>query len=173
MVVCVLVVFLGATEVRAVVSNEELLSYLDSGVLSLARDYFGDRGECDLQILECLKFLYLMSSDTSLIQGFLPVSQEVDDVWHYFIIQTREYESFCKRLPGSFFIHHKSIHFSIYAQTRDRSSIIRDFIKWIRPYSRLFGGFNEKTANYWIAPKFVCKALNVTPQQLATRLGIR
>ena len=154
------------------VSDELLFSYLDPEVLSLTRDYFKEREDCDLQIIECLKFLYLMSSNTDLLHGFLPVTQEVDEIWHYLIIQTREYESFCKRLPGGFFIHHKSIHFNVYARTKDRETIVRDFIKWVSPYTRTFGGFDDQMATYWIAPKFICKSLKISPRQLGQRLGV-
>jgi hypothetical protein len=36
----------------------------------------------------------------------LPVpSQEVDDVWHAFLLFTREYDAFCRKTVG-FFVHH-------------------------------------------------------------------
>ena len=44
------------------ISNDFLFSCLDPEVLSLTRGYFKEREDCDLQIVECLKFLYLMSS---------------------------------------------------------------------------------------------------------------
>jgi len=150
----------------SLISDQKLLSYLDPEVLSLTRKHFTDRSECEIQILECLKFLYLMSSQPTLIHGFLPVNQEIDDIWHYFIIQTREYDLFCKKLPGGFFFNHKSIHFNVYTKTRVRESIVRDFIKWIKPYRNCFDDFKEETVPYWIAPKFICKSLEITTEEL-------
>lgn len=165
------VVLEGVIKMSSLVSDQHLLSYVDDEVLSLTREHFKERSDCEAQIIECLKFLYLMSSQTYLIQGFLPVTQDIDDIWHYFIIQTREYELFCKRLPGGFFIHHKSIHFNVYAKTKSREAIVRDFIKWVKPYKNYFSDFSQTMVAYWIAPKYICKTLNITPEELCLKFS--
>ncbi len=43
--------------------------------------------EVDLRIEETLKFLNL----AVYCEGAIPVSKEIDDVWHYWVLETAEY----------------------------------------------------------------------------------
>ncbi len=55
------------------------------------------------QVTECLRYLYLVSRHHDQLGGlFLPVEQDIDEIWHYLILQTREYRALCEeRLPGA------------------------------------------------------------------------
>src|SRR5262249_26775048 len=66
--------------------------------------------ELHARIEETLRFLYLSSECV----GDIPVTREIDDIWHLLILQTAEYETLCSRLPGGKFIHHSSNHFLAY-----------------------------------------------------------
>ena len=60
--------------------------------------------EVDLRVEEVLKFLNLAVYSP----GAIPVSKEIDDVWHYWVLETAEYERLCSKLPGGRFLHHSS-----------------------------------------------------------------
>ncbi|CAM5626979.1 hypothetical protein SRIMM317S_04927 [Streptomyces rimosus subsp. rimosus] len=78
------------------------------------------------QVTECLRYLYLVSRHREQLSGlFLPVEQDIDEIWHYLILQTREYRQFCEeRLPGRFFIEHRSIGYEDYQQEPGREQAI-------------------------------------------------
>jgi hypothetical protein len=95
-----------------------------------------------LRIEEFIKFLIL---STKIGSGMLPVSQEIDDLWHVYIIETQEYASLCERIGA--FIHHTSLD-----KTADEldSSARRDF-HWlfIVGYVANFGPFSSDVLPLW------------------------
>ena len=56
------------------------------------------------RIAECLKGLIVLH----LIGGNIPFSDDIDAIWHYWILQTAEYAELCRKLPGGEFLHHSS-----------------------------------------------------------------
>lgn len=96
---------------------------------------------------ECLKFLYLRSISG---KGFIPLSGDVDEVWHEFILQTREYQTFCESLPGKDFIHHNSIRMAEHAEQVSKKETVRNLLEWIPSYVKHFGPFSETSAKYWM-----------------------
>jgi hypothetical protein len=57
-----------------------------------------------LRICEMIKYLILVQYSP----GRILFGKEIDDIWHYWILQTREYSQLCESLPGGFFRHHSS-----------------------------------------------------------------
>lgn len=57
--------------------------------------------EAERYFRECKKMLILMGS---MKDPFSP-SQPLDEIWHHFILHTREYEEYCKTYIGRF-LHH-------------------------------------------------------------------
>ena len=57
--------------------------------------------DIDLRVQELLKFLALAGRIEA---GPLPISPELDELWHLFILETQEYASICAKLGN--FIHH-------------------------------------------------------------------
>jgi hypothetical protein len=64
-----------------------------------------DRGltveETELRFRETLKFLVLCALNPD--AGYSP-SREIDDVWHEFILHTKQYAEFCELVGG--YLHH-------------------------------------------------------------------
>jgi hypothetical protein len=120
------------------------------------------------RLLECLKYLYLVSLYPQLMkEQFFPLTQEVDEIWHYLIIQTREYIDLCQRLPGTMFIHHKSLPFGDHIQTRlNRKGVIEELLLWIPLYHRHFGPFESETAEHWKIISFLHHKLKLTWKEL-------
>ena len=63
-----------------------------------------DANEMRVRLTELLKFLILSHE----FPGNILFGEELDDLWHLWIMQTREYEKLCRSLPGGRFIHHDS-----------------------------------------------------------------
>src|SRR5438874_9982655 len=53
---------------------------------------------------ELLKYLILVQ----FAPGRILFRKEIDDLWHYWILQTRQYALLCETLPGQSFRHHSS-----------------------------------------------------------------
>lgn len=56
------------------------------------------------QLAELLKFLVLVRD----FPGNIIFGKEIDEMWHLWIMQTREYEALCAALPGGEMRHHSS-----------------------------------------------------------------
>lgn len=89
------------------------------------------------RVRECLRYLYLVSRHPDRLGGlFLPVEQDVDEIWHYLILQTREYRDLCEqRLPGGHFIHHRSISYDAYQEAPGRETAAEEALRWIPLYT--------------------------------------
>ena len=53
---------------------------------------------------ELLKYLILVQFSP----GRILFGKDIDNLWHFCILHTREYAQLCKNLPGGFFRHHSS-----------------------------------------------------------------
>ncbi|MFI1190651.1 hypothetical protein [Streptomyces californicus] len=109
------------------------------------------------QVTECLRYLYLVSRHPERLGGlFLPVEQEIDEIWHYLILQTREYRALCEdRLPGRFFIHHRSIAYEDYQEGPGREQALEEALRWIPLYCQEFGPFDTGALPHWTMVRFL------------------
>jgi hypothetical protein len=115
---------------------------------------FPDRShvELEVQVTECLKYLALIS----LTRGRrIPVTPDVDDVWHQLIVQTRAYERLCAHLPGARFVHHESITPQEYSSRVGDEVFVREFVQWVPDYVQSFGEFTERAAARWTVVAFL------------------
>ncbi|WGS54557.1 hypothetical protein LFL96_26470 [Paraburkholderia sp. D15] len=125
--------------------------------------------DAERQLLECLRYLYLISRHRERLSGlFLPVEQQIDEVWHYLILQTREYRTLCEeRLPGGFFIEHRSCPYSDYRQTPSREELIEQALRWLPLYRESFGPFDEAALRHWTMPRFLRDELGFSLADIA------
>jgi hypothetical protein len=96
---------------------------------------------------EALKFLNMAHH----CYGDVPVSSEVDEVWHLWILETVEYDRLCSRLAGGVFLHHTS---SDYALFKDSDATSRDIdptsgIAILASYVMNYGPFAADRVRYW------------------------
>ncbi|GGZ34899.1 hypothetical protein GCM10010387_31170 [Streptomyces inusitatus] len=129
----------------------------------------GSHEEVDRQVTECLRYLYLISRHPTELGGlFLPVEQHIDEIWHYLILQTREYRELCEeRLPGGFFIQHRSIGYTAYQQEPGRERAIEEALRWIPLYCREFGPFDEGALPHWTIVRFLHERMHMSLDQIA------
>jgi len=113
-------------------------------------------GVAERQVVECVRYLYLLSKYGEQLGGsFLPVEQPIDDIWHYLILQTREYAQLCERLPGGFFIHHRSLPYEDYQRQTSREQLIEESLRWLPLYRLEFGPFDEEALPHWTMARFL------------------
>ncbi|MFE0022499.1 hypothetical protein [Amycolatopsis sp. NPDC059021] len=156
------------------VSAADLRSLLGEPLYAEVVDYFvaktGAPAEyVERQTLECLRYLYLVSAHEDELAGlFLPVEQEIDEIWHYLILQTREYREFCaERLPGGFFVEHRSISYSEYQDEPPREQAAAEALRWIPLYVKEFGPFDEGALPHWTIVRFLHEELDMSLDQIA------
>ncbi|MFJ6695365.1 hypothetical protein ACIQM4_04745 [Streptomyces sp. NPDC091272] len=126
------------------------------------------RAQVEHQVRECLRYLYLLSRHPDRLGGlFLPVEQEIDEIWHFLILQTREYRELCEtRLPGGHFIHHRSIAYTDY-QDGDRADTGRrvaaeEALRWIPLYTAAFGPFDADALPHWTIVRFLHREMGMS-----------
>ncbi|WP_399095135.1 hypothetical protein ACGH2B_26925 [Streptomyces sp. BBFR2] len=121
------------------------------------------------QVTECLRYLYLVSRHHDRLGGlFLPVEQEIDEIWHYLILQTREYRALCEeRLPGRFFIEHRSIAYEDYQREPGREQVLEEALRWIPLYCAAFGPFDEGALPHWTIVRFLHRRLEMSLAEIS------
>lgn len=137
-----------------ITGNDLRAAYLTSPMLYYFRKKLPDISEKELliRIEETLKFLTIAHFSSSAI----PVVREIDDVWHYWILQTQEYEDLCRALPSGEFIHHSSnAYLGFFDPTiGDRLDLHAD-VRMLAIYVTNFEPFSENRAKYWQVPAFL------------------
>src|ERR1700761_2626398 len=94
------------------IGNEQLReAFLPPAMLSYFEQKLPDvpPAEVLVRVEETLKFLNM----ATYLSGDIPVTREIDDVWHLWILETRAYFELCDALHGRTYIHHMS---NVYAR---------------------------------------------------------
>ncbi|WP_336323105.1 hypothetical protein [Streptomyces lavendofoliae] len=125
------------------------------------------------QVRECLRYLFLLSRHPDRLGGlFLPVEQDIDEIWHYLILQTREYRDLCElRLPGGHFIHHRSISYDAYQEAPGRETAVEEALRWIPLYTDAFGPFDADALPHWTIVRFLHDELGMSLEEIAALAG--
>lgn len=103
--------------------------------------------EVRVRVEECLKFLNM----ATFCRGNIPVTQEIDDVWHYWILETMDYQRLCQKLTGRTFIHH---HSNDYPQSQNKRSkslknSLEEEVAMLSAYVTNYGPFSSNRVKYW------------------------
>ena len=158
-----------------IISGEDLRAvYLPPPMLHYFRRKLSDLCEEELlaRVEEALKFLTIARFCTSAI----PVTKEIDDVWHYWILQTQQYEALCRALPGGEFIHHSSNAYLEYDDPEISANWnVRADVEMLAIYVANFGPLAASRVQYWRLAVFLLEAGLVArrPQPLAFRGRLR
>jgi hypothetical protein len=124
-------------------------AYLTAAMLHYFRKKLSKLTEVELRIRieETLKFLVISNH----CDGAIPVSRDIDEIWHYWILQTQEYEALCLSLPDGKFIHHTS---NDYIEYFDRDIGKHDNlpldVKMLATYVANYGPFEKSRVKYWL-----------------------
>lgn len=66
--------------------------------------------EVRVRVEEALKFLNM----AAYCHSSIPVSKDIDEIWHLWILETQEYRKLCRILQGGGFLHHRSNAYAEY-----------------------------------------------------------
>ena len=114
----------------------------------------------EIQAREVLKYLYLVSlAPRSGIRVL--VTQELDEIWHYLILETKAYAQLCKALPSGRFLNHSSNDYPGDQEPEDPEAILHFELLLYANYVRLFGEFTDDTVHYWPGLTHVMQAANL------------
>ncbi|TJZ58912.1 hypothetical protein FCH28_01785 [Streptomyces piniterrae] len=156
------------------ISAEDLRALLGDSLYSEVVAHFAEKTDAprefvERQVTECLRYLYLVSRHRDRLSGlFLPVEQDIDEIWHYLILQTREYRTLCEeRLPGKFFIEHRSIAYEDYQQEPGREQALEEALRWIPLYCQEFGPFDEGALAHWTIVRFLHAQMGLSLTDIA------
>lgn len=140
-----------------------IIDVSDSMIHKLTLGSNVDDQELFLQVNEFLKFIFLKSIYTLRQEEpvFIPVSREIDEIWHAFILQTKEYQELCDRLPGGVFIHHQSINLNYYIEVVGLRETIKRSLNFLVEYYRYFEAFKMPQLKYWTIPNYLVHQRNI------------
>ncbi len=133
-----------------------LLSYQNENVISrYERDYPDSRMKGEEAFRELMKYIWLSckhhadiqhSQDDHTLQFSCSVHSEmvdVDNMWHTFLLFTRDYQAFCREYLGNMFFHHEP------ATSKDESSKEQYKLELSRYLSYIYDHLGEETLLKW------------------------
>lgn len=126
--------------------------------------------ELNIRMAEMVKFLILASMDEG-SSTFIPCTNEIDDLWHACILETREYREMCDRLPGKRFVEHKHLPFEEFVEERSTEEMLRSDLEWAASYVANFGPFSAEALPLWIFPQLLMKRMDWSLSQLNAYLS--
>jgi hypothetical protein len=120
--------------------------------------------EIDARIEEAVKFLNM----AVYCEGNIPVSKEIDEIWHYWILETKEYAKLCAALQGRKFIHHSS---NVYAECNRVVSEALDNdlgqgVAMLANYVLNYGPFQPDRVKYWLLATHLVEDCGMTIDHL-------
>ncbi|GAA1129027.1 hypothetical protein [Arthrobacter flavus] len=101
----------------------------------------------------------------------LPITPDVDVVWHELILQTASYARLCANLPGQRFLHHESITPQEYNERVGDDQFVEEWVQWVPDYVQNFGPFTEESAACWNVVIFLREKMGMTLEQI-NELGL-
>ena len=126
----------------------------------------------ELKIVELLKYLVL----AHYIDGPIPFSKEMDELWHLWILQTQQYQELCLSLPGKKFIHHSSNDYGNQDPDIASSEAFSKQLSFLVSYRHNFGEFTSDIVQFWPYAKQIMMVekldINGFNQYLMTTDGI-
>jgi hypothetical protein len=120
--------------------------------------------EVGVRVEETLKFLNI----AAYCRGNIPVSQEIDDIWHLWILETREYQKLCASLQGGGFIHHSS---NVYADCEGTggglpANELDQDVAVLGNYVLNYGQFEADRVRYWLLAHHLVTACGWSVERL-------
>jgi len=103
--------------------------------------------EIRIRIEEALKFLNM----AVYCKGQIPVSKEIDEIWHYWILETKEYRKLCAVLQGGRFLHHSSNHYREFfdADNEPKEISLKRQVAMLATYVLNYGPFKKDRIKFW------------------------
>jgi hypothetical protein len=100
------------------------------------------------RVCELLKYLMLVQFSP----GRILFGKETDDLWHYWILQTKQYAELCQQLPGGVFRHHSSVDYGNADRPLERddvASAVQRMLSFFISYYANFGPMTVDRVAIW------------------------
>jgi hypothetical protein len=122
-----------------------------------------------LRLDETLKFLNI----ATYCDGPIPVTADIDEIWHLWILETQEYARLCERLQGRQFLHHTSnAYLSCVEESDDYLERKVDVqVEILGTYYLNYGEFSAEAVPYWCFANHLVDDCGWTVGQLNEWLG--
>lgn len=123
-------------------------TYVSKHMLKVYRKSFDqwDSEKQETALEEFLKFAILASYFGNI---FIPCTRDIDQIWHKFILETRDYFAFCDRIKPGNYLHHSGVTYDDYCEMKPGEKVIEEDVSVLASYWQNFGPFTEKTIGYW------------------------
>lgn len=115
-----------------------------------------------MKICELLKYFSICHFSP----GDIPFNSEIDELWHLWILQTREYSELMRKLPSGQFIHHSSYDYENNEEEQNEEQKINRQVSFLASYYYNFGEFTEGTIKFWPITACLMKVLNLSVADL-------
>lgn len=152
--------------VNETISNDQLFSkYLPTQLEEYFYRKLSNQDPCyvKLKIAEILKYLSLAHHTP----GEIHFNEELDEIWHLWILQTEQYYALMNELPEKKFIHHSSKEYITGLEIDlDEDDKIKRQLLFLINYNLNFGGFTEITIKFWPAAVALSEALSLNINEL-------
>ena len=141
-----------------IASLEALLTYRHPGVVArYVRDFGGDQSAAEELFVELMRWLYYCAKATepgkrAAMVSMYPEILRIDDMWHVFILHTRDYADFCDRYFGRF-IHHQPLPPDA-PRERDENEVNTELEAFL---SLLYDELGETTVRRWFVERRYAK----------------
>ncbi len=145
-------------QLRETFLNPQMRGYFEKKLAPLASD------EVLVRIEETLKFLNI----ATYFHCSIPVSKEIDDIWHYWILETREYQQLCSKLQGQQFLHHSSNDY-LRCQGEDsqvHENNLEEEVQMLATYALNYGPLQQDRLKYWPFASYLLKRNGWDVEQL-------
>jgi hypothetical protein len=116
-------------------------------------------------ITECLKMLSMASVGAKAF-AYL-ISQDLDNIWHELILETRLYHRVCSLLPGGQYVHHSAMDSTDHSADRQGQALAT-----LATYVANFGPFEPSAKQWWPVLEFLCHELEIDLETLNSRLAM-
>jgi hypothetical protein len=128
-------------QLRDAFLSAQMKFYFDHKLAPLPSD------EVYTRVEEALKYLNMAIH----CNGDIAVSKEIDEVWHYWILETAEYECLCYKLHGGAFLHHTSNDYAAYVDpdAKKRRINLAFGVSILTSYVLNYGPFEPDRVKYW------------------------
>ena len=135
--------------------------------LSSKLDYL-NMEEFSCALAEFLKFI-----EISLYWGdketlFLPCGPTIDDIWHQYILETKDYFDLCEALKPNSYLHHSGLSFNQYRKiaSKDSMKIWEEDFSVLSSYYRNFGDFDADKIQHWPVATHLMKTFGISIERL-------
>lgn len=154
------------------ITNQQLFdTFVSAPMLHYFQKKFSSLSQIELRarIEETLKFLAI----GTFCSGCIPVSRDIDQIWHHWILQTEEYQALCLSLPGKTFIHHSSNDYIKYFDENvgKRDNLALD-VKMLALYTVNYGPFEASRVRYWLLASHLVSKRGWSVEQLNDWLSV-